>query len=121
MPQVISSLQPRLSLALSVSGLDVNTSAPGACVAFSCPLGISLIDADRDGTTPWLRSPAMTIPTCPVCLGTAVALLATPSDYSLVDYYRCGCGHVWTADKANQSVVTHVTPLPTLRPTPQLD
>ena len=80
-------------------------------------LGFSLIDADRDGTTRWFRSPAMTIPTCPVCLGTAVAFLATPSDRSVVDYYRCACGHVWTADKVDQSVVTHVTPLPTLRPT----
>ena len=59
----------------------------------------------------------MTIPTCPVCLGTAVAFLATPSDRSVVDYYRCACGHVWTADKVDQSVVTHVTRLPTLRPT----
>ena len=79
-------------------------------------LGFSLIDAGRDGTTRWFRSPAMTIPTCPVCLGTAVAFLATPSDRSVVDYYRCACGHVWTVDKVDQSVVTHVTPLPTLRP-----
>ena len=51
----------------------------------------------------------MTIPTRPVYLGAAVAYLATPSDRSVVDYYRCACGHVWTADKVDQSVVTHVT------------
>ena len=29
-----------------------------------------------------------------------------------VNYYRCDCGHVWTASKETDKVVTHITPLP---------
>jgi len=48
---------------------------------------------------------------CPACGKLAAKLLEESSKEALVSYYRCDCGHVWTASKETGKLVRHVTPL----------
>ena len=55
---------------------------------------------------------------CPICGDMTPRQLEASLVSPVVDYYRCGnCAHVWTADKATHTVVTHITPIPK-KPTP---
>ena len=52
----------------------------------------------------------MSIQPCPACSKAAARLLDESSKYAVVNYCRCeACGHVWTTNRDNGSVVHHVT------------
>jgi len=54
---------------------------------------------------------------CPSCSTETPRLLGAPSQYARVNYYRCQhCGHVWTTDKNDSNIVTHVTLLKAREP-----
>lgn len=49
---------------------------------------------------------------CPACGTDTPRRLDSTSEVAAVNYYRCArCGHVWTVDKQDPSIVTHITPL----------
>ena len=48
---------------------------------------------------------------CPACDRPTPRLLGESSKGAVVNYYRCDCGHVWTATKTDGSFCRHVTPL----------
>jgi hypothetical protein len=54
---------------------------------------------------------------CPACATATPNRLDSSIDSAVVDFFRCTmCGHVWTVEKLNPSVVTHVTPFLRVKP-----
>ena len=50
---------------------------------------------------------------CPACYQQTPHHLNETSKDAVLDYYRClRCGHIWTANKQDPSIVVNVTPLP---------
>jgi len=49
---------------------------------------------------------------CPACRDPTPRRLDFTSDTATVNYYRCQCGHIWTASKKDGAIVHNVTPLP---------
>jgi len=49
---------------------------------------------------------------CPACARPTPRLLDETSKDTLVNYYRCECGHIFTISKATGKLVSHVSPLP---------
>ena len=55
----------------------------------------------------------MPVLACPACGQQTARHLDEASKSSYVSYYLCrNCEHIWTINKQNPSIVTHVTPLP---------
>ena len=54
----------------------------------------------------------MPVTPCPSCGRPTPRLLDFTSQYARVNFYRCDCGHIWTTDKTDGSIVRHITPLP---------
>jgi uncharacterized Zn finger protein len=55
----------------------------------------------------------MPVQPCPACHEQTPRHLDETSKQAVVHYYRClSCGHVWTVNKDNPSIVANVTPLP---------
>jgi DNA-directed RNA polymerase subunit RPC12/RpoP len=51
--------------------------------------------------------------TCPACSRLTPRRLDETSKDAYADYYRCeACGHVWSVNKKDPTLVHHVTPLP---------
>jgi lysyl-tRNA synthetase class I len=57
--------------------------------------------------------------TCPACQKHSPTLLEETSKDTMVNYYRCDCGHIWTVSKRSGKLVAHVTPLTRTRPDTQ--
>ena len=58
----------------------------------------------------------MPIQPCPACSKPTPKFLDETSRHAHVNYYRCDCGHIWTINKRDPSLVTHITRLPEKQP-----
>ena len=53
----------------------------------------------------------MAIQPCPACGQPTPRLLDFTSQHAHVNFFRCECGHMWTTDKEDGSIVRNITPL----------